>query len=220
MRARSSWCAAWAWKSSPRPTSCRWPRPSGRLRSWPAIGGPCDQLLADQGGHVRHVRRAPGRRRDGDRVRRPGLHDGPVCRASASRPTIPPIVGVNAHGADPHFAPDRDADTELHPGDFLLIDLWGKERGPEDIVGDITWVAYAGPAVPPLARQVFDVVKAARDRAVAYAGERPGDWRPGLRLRGRRRLPPGHRRCGLRPVLHPPHGAQHRNRGPRQRRQY
>lgn len=86
----------------------------------------------------------------------------------------PPIVGVNAHGADPHFAPNRDHDTELRPGDFLLIDLWGKEPAPDAIVGDITWVAYAGQNVPPLARQVFDVVKAARDRAVAYARERLG----------------------------------------------
>ncbi len=84
----------------------------------------------------------------------------------------PPIVGVNAHGADPHFAPRRDADMALHMGDFLLIDLWGKEAGPEDIMGDITWVAYAGRDVPPRAQQVFDVVRAARDRAVTFARER------------------------------------------------
>ncbi len=84
----------------------------------------------------------------------------------------PPIVGVNGHGADPHFAPRRDADTEMHMGDFLLIDLWGKFAGADDIVGDITWVAYAGREVPTRAQQVFDVVKAARDRAVSYARER------------------------------------------------
>ena len=67
---------------------------------------------------------------------------------------------MNAHGADPHFAPRRDADTALTMGDFLLIDLWGKESGPDDIVGDITWVAYAGRDVPPRAQQVFDVVEA------------------------------------------------------------
>lgn len=84
----------------------------------------------------------------------------------------PPIVGVNAHGADPHFAPRRDADTVLHMGDFLLIDLWAKEPGAENIMGDITWVAYAGRDVPARAQQVFDVVRAARDRAVAFARER------------------------------------------------
>ena len=84
----------------------------------------------------------------------------------------PPIVGVNAHGADPHFAPRRDADAELRMGDYLLIDLWGKLPGADDIVADITWVAYAGREVPARAREVFDVVKAARDRAIAYAHER------------------------------------------------
>ena len=60
----------------------------------------------------------------------------------------PPIVAVNAHAADPHFAPRRDADTPLRPGDFLLLDLWGREPGPDGIYGDITWVGYAGPQVP------------------------------------------------------------------------
>jgi Xaa-Pro dipeptidase len=84
----------------------------------------------------------------------------------------PAIVAVNAHGADPHFEPRRDADTELRMGDFLLIDLWGKLPGPDDIYADITWVAYAGKDVPARAREVFDIVKAGRDRAVAYARER------------------------------------------------
>ena len=39
-------------------------------------------------------------------------------------------------------------------------------------MGDITWVAYAGREVPARAQQVFDIVKAGRDRAVAYARER------------------------------------------------
>lgn len=83
-----------------------------------------------------------------------------------------PIVGVNGHAADPHFAPRRDADTPLRPGDFLLIDLWAREPGPDGIYGDITWVAYAGPDVPPRIRTVFDVVRRARDAAVAFAQAR------------------------------------------------
>lgn len=84
----------------------------------------------------------------------------------------PPIVGVNSHAADPHFAPRRDADTPLRPGDFLLIDLWAREPGPDGIYGDITWVAYAGRAVPPRIQAVFDVVRQARDAAVAFARAR------------------------------------------------
>ncbi len=39
-------------------------------------------------------------------------------------------------------------------------------------------MAYAGQSVPALARQVFDVVKAARDRAVAYARDGLASGRP------------------------------------------
>ncbi len=84
----------------------------------------------------------------------------------------PPIVGVNGHAADPHFAPRRDADTPLRPGDFLLIDLWAREPGPDGIYGDITWVAYAGAQVPPRIQQVFEVVRQARDAAVTFARAR------------------------------------------------
>ncbi len=81
-------------------------------------------------------------------------------------------MAVNAHAADPHFAPRRDADTPLRPGDFLLLDLWGREPHPDAIYGDITWVGYAGPQVPPRIQQVFELVRQARDAAVAFAGER------------------------------------------------
>jgi Xaa-Pro dipeptidase len=84
----------------------------------------------------------------------------------------PPIVAVNTHAADPHFAPRRAADTPLRPGDFLLLDLWGREPHPDAIYGDITWVGYAGLRVPPRIQQVFELVRQARDAAVAFAGER------------------------------------------------
>jgi Xaa-Pro aminopeptidase len=81
----------------------------------------------------------------------------------------PPIVAVNGHAADPHFAPHRAADTSLGPGDFLLLDLWGREPDPDAIYGDITWVGYAGPQIPQRIQQVFATVRAARDAAVAFA---------------------------------------------------
>lgn len=84
----------------------------------------------------------------------------------------PPIVAVNGHAADPHFTPRREADTPLRPGDFLLIDLWAREPGPAGIYGDITWVAYAGSHVPPRIQAVFEIVREARDVAVAFARAR------------------------------------------------
>ena len=79
-----------------------------------------------------------------------------------------PIVAVNSHAADPHFFPRRDADTPIRPGDFLLIDLWAREPRADAIFGDITWVAYAGEAAPPRIQAVFEVVRQARDSAVAF----------------------------------------------------
>ena len=84
----------------------------------------------------------------------------------------PPIVAVNAHAADPHFAPRYDSDTEIRPGDLLLLDLWGREQDPEAIYGDITWVAFAGSRVPERIASVFGIVRAARDAAVAFARSR------------------------------------------------
>jgi Xaa-Pro dipeptidase len=84
----------------------------------------------------------------------------------------PPIVGINAHAADPHFYTQPATDTAVRPGDFLLIDLWGREPDPAAVYADITWVAYAGARVPERMQAVFDVVRQARDIAVAFAGER------------------------------------------------
>jgi Xaa-Pro aminopeptidase len=80
-----------------------------------------------------------------------------------------PCVAVNAHAADPHFMPCRDADTPLRRGDFLLLDLVSREPNPDAIYADITWVGYAGPQVPSRIQEVFEVVRRARDAAVAFA---------------------------------------------------
>jgi Xaa-Pro aminopeptidase len=128
-------------------------------------------LIGIMGETFEHVR---GRLAADERVTECGVQDY-MMRLFADRgleTDHPPIVAVNAHGADPHFAPQRDADTELHWGDYLLIDMWGREIGPENIMGDITWVAFAGREVPRRGQEIFDLVKAARDRAVAFARER------------------------------------------------
>ncbi len=84
----------------------------------------------------------------------------------------PPIVAVNAHAASPHYVPTPQTDTPITHGDFLLIDLWGRERSPDAVYADITWVAYVGTQVPARIQAVFDVVRRARDAAVALIRER------------------------------------------------
>jgi Xaa-Pro aminopeptidase len=85
-----------------------------------------------------------------------------------------PIVGVNAHSADPHYQPTADHTSPIEKGDFLLIDLWAKERAPGSVYADITWVASCGAAPTDRQRQVFDTVARARDAAFALiAGRYP-----------------------------------------------
>lgn len=80
-----------------------------------------------------------------------------------------PIVGVNAHAGDPHFEPSAALPTPIKPGDWILIDLWARIAGDENIHSDITWVGYAGSTVPEKHQRVFNAVKAGRDAAVAAA---------------------------------------------------
>ncbi|MGC8782493.1 MAG: M24 family metallopeptidase [Anaerolineae bacterium] len=82
------------------------------------------------------------------------------------------IVAVNGHAANPHYFPRPDADTPIGRGDLLLIDLWAREPAEDAIYGDITWVAYAGAEPPARIRHVFEVVREARDAAVAFMRER------------------------------------------------
>jgi Xaa-Pro aminopeptidase len=80
--------------------------------------------------------------------------------------TEPPIVAVNAHSGDPHYEPLPETSAPIRKGDWVLIDLWARMPGDENIFSDITWVGYAGAAVPEKHRKVFDTVKRARDAAV------------------------------------------------------
>jgi Xaa-Pro dipeptidase len=79
----------------------------------------------------------------------------------------PPIVGVNAHAADPHYEPVAGAVFPVRRGDFLLVDLWAKEKASADsIYGDITWCAVCGAAPTDKQQEVWTVVRDARDAGV------------------------------------------------------
>ncbi len=84
----------------------------------------------------------------------------------------PPIVAANAKSSDPHYAPSETDTQEIKAGDFILIDLWAKQKAPDAVFADTTWVAYAGETVPTQYIQIFDIVKEARDRAVRFIREK------------------------------------------------
>jgi Xaa-Pro aminopeptidase len=78
-----------------------------------------------------------------------------------------PVVSVNANSGRPHYMPSADVTSPIQRGDWLLIDLWARKPGNENIFADITWVASVGGSGSEEQRKVFDIVAGARDAAVA-----------------------------------------------------
>ena len=93
----------------------------------------------------------------------------------------PAIVGVNANSGNPHYAPSAADSAVIADGDWVLIDLWARHPGEQNVFGDITWVGYAGSSVPEPQMAVFSVVKEARDAVVACLREA---WQEGEVLQG------------------------------------
>jgi Xaa-Pro aminopeptidase len=78
-----------------------------------------------------------------------------------------PICAVGAHSGDPHYAPGPDSDAPIRQGDFVLIDLWAKVDRPRSVYSDLTWTAFVGSEVPARYQEIFRIVAAARDAAIA-----------------------------------------------------
>lgn len=83
------------------------------------------------------------------------------------------IVAVGPDAADPHFAPAPERARPIGRDTVLLLDLWGKEPGPDAIYADQTWMAFTGPALPPEVARVWDAVRSARDAVVAHLERTP-----------------------------------------------
>lgn len=84
----------------------------------------------------------------------------------------PPIVAVNEHSSDPHYVPTATNHRKIERTDFVLIDLWAKQNTPDAVYADTTWVAYTGDTVPERYVKIFEIVREARDRAVAFIREK------------------------------------------------
>ncbi len=87
-----------------------------------------------------------------------------------------PIVGVNANSGNPHYEPRAEGSAQIHEGDFVLLDVWGKKNTPHAVYYDITWTGVIG---TPTDRhvEIFNIVSGGRDAGVkkvqeACAGKR------------------------------------------------
>jgi Xaa-Pro dipeptidase len=77
-----------------------------------------------------------------------------------------PNVSVNANSADSHYEPTEVATKRIHDGDFVLIDIWGRKDRPGTCYYDITWTGVVNREPSEKEKEVFDVVRNARDAAV------------------------------------------------------
>ena len=90
----------------------------------------------------------------------------------------PPIVGVGPNSGDPHYETGTGANTTIRKGDFVLVDLWGKLDQPRSVYSDLTRTGFVGDSVPARFTDVFKVVAAARDAAIACVKSAFAEKRP------------------------------------------
>jgi Xaa-Pro aminopeptidase len=78
----------------------------------------------------------------------------------------PPIVAVNANAGNPHYEPHAEASAPIREGDFVLLDVWAKKNTPGAVYYDITWTGFVGKAPSGRMREIFQIVRDARDTGV------------------------------------------------------
>ncbi len=89
-----------------------------------------------------------------------------------------PTCAVNAHSADPHYHPQLGQALPIQIGDFILLDLWCKQKYPGAVYADITRVGVAAPWPTQKQQEIFNLVKTARNQATLFINERYELHRP------------------------------------------
>ncbi|HZO70629.1 MAG TPA: M24 family metallopeptidase [Ktedonobacteraceae bacterium] len=97
-----------------------------------------------------------------------------LIRQSGLDMAEPPIVAVNNNASNPHYKPTSNTYSPIRRGDLLLFDFWARLPQPDAIVADYTWMAFAGTKdeIPARQKEIFEIVKTARDTGIAFARER------------------------------------------------
>jgi len=93
-----------------------------------------------------------------------------------------PIVAANCNSGNPHYEPSRESSAPIRAGDFVLLDVWAKLSRPGAVYYDITWTGFVGDQPPEKIQRIFEIVRAARNRAIetvqsaCRAGKRIHGW--------------------------------------------
>jgi Xaa-Pro aminopeptidase len=89
-----------------------------------------------------------------------------------------PNVSVNANCSDSHYEPTSSNTARINVGDFILIDIWGRQEPAGSVYYDITWTGVVGRQPTEREQLVFETVRDARDAAIsavqqAFANNQP-----------------------------------------------
>ncbi len=102
----------------------------------------------------------------------------------------PPIVAVNANAGNPHYEPHASHPVPIREGDIVLLDVWGKKNTPGAVYYDITWVGFVGTSPSERMREIFYIVRDARDAGVKtvvdaiHSGQHIAGWQVDRATRG------------------------------------
>ena len=102
----------------------------------------------------------------------------------------PPIVAVNSNAGNPHYEPRASHPVAIREGDLVLLDVWGKKNTANAVYYDITWMGFVGGAPSDRMREVFEIVRDARDAGVrtvvdaVNSGRRIAGWEVDRATRG------------------------------------
>ncbi|HEY0756401.1 MAG TPA: M24 family metallopeptidase [Ktedonobacteraceae bacterium] len=85
-----------------------------------------------------------------------------------------PLVAVNGNASNPHYEPSVLTNSPLRRGDLVLFDFWAHLPAPDAIFADYTWMGFAGTRaeIPQSQREIFALVRDARDAGVAFVRQR------------------------------------------------
>lgn len=90
----------------------------------------------------------------------------------------PPIVGRGPHSGNPHYETGTGENTTIREGDFVLVDLWAKMDRPRAVYSDLTRTGFVGTEVPAKYTEIFNIVAASRDAAIACVRDAYSEGRP------------------------------------------
>jgi Xaa-Pro dipeptidase len=90
----------------------------------------------------------------------------------------PPIVAVNGNSGNPHYGPRAGGSAPIREGDFVLLDVWAKQNTPDAVYYDITWTGFVGKAPSDRMKQIFTVVRDARDAGVKKVQDASSSGKP------------------------------------------